>query len=557
MVDRRLYSGRVTFRLGIDLGTSTTVAVLSGAAGPARTLLFDASPLLSSAVFAGPDADLRTGQDAERAATAHPDGLEPNPKRRIDEDTVWLGRREYPVVDILAAILARVAAEARRVAGEDPQSVVLTHPAAWGRARLNVLVQAADQAGLAIAGLVPEPVAAAAYFVTALQRNLAVGRCVVVYDLGAGTFDVSVVQRTQNGFDVVASDGLTDVGGLDLDAVIVAHARGLTGTATGVWGSLDWPQTLADRQARHALWSGARAAKEQLTRHATADLYVPLVDTAVHLTRDEFEKAAHPHLERTVALTVAVLRDAGVGPERIDGVFLVGGSSRIPLAATMLHRTLRITPTVVDQPELVVAEGCLHAPATSAGDPVLADAAVATAAPAAAPADQGLTQPTATPVVAPVAIAAPVAAAADPDLTQPTATPVTAPVDTRLTNWLRRVGAFLIDFVPPYALIGTAGGVLNQAVAAMVICIVLGVGWHAYNRWYLGGRGASVGKKALGLRLVREKTGQPIGVAVAFVRDLAHFTDWIPAYIGFLFPLWSSKRQTFADKIVGTVVGKV
>ncbi|MFG2045773.1 Hsp70 family protein [Dactylosporangium sp. NPDC048998] len=371
----------MTFRLGIDLGTSTTVAVLAGPVGPPRTLLFDASPLLSSAVFAGPGADLRTGQDAERAATARPEGLELNPKRRIDENTVWLGEREYPVVDILGAVLGRVAAEARRVAGETPQTVILTHPAAWGRARLNVLVQAAEQAGLAVAALVPEPVAAAAYFVTALQRNVAVGRCVVVYDLGAGTFDVSVVRRAQTGFEVVAADGLTDVGGLDLDAVVVAHARGLTGTATDLWGTLDWPQTAADRQARHALWSGARATKEQLTRHATADLYVPLVDTAVHLTRDEFEKAARPHLERTVALTVGVLRDAGIGPERVDGVFLVGGSSRTPLAATLLHRTMRISPTVVDQPELVVAEGSLHTPAAAVTTPQALHVPAANAAP--------------------------------------------------------------------------------------------------------------------------------------------------------------------------------
>ncbi|MFC5006599.1 Hsp70 family protein [Dactylosporangium cerinum] len=266
----------MTFRLGIDLGTSTTVAVLAGPDGPPRPLLFDGSPLLPSGVFAGRDFELRTGQDAERAAAAHPEGLERNPKRRIDDATVWLGEHEHPVVDLLAAVLARVAAEARRVAGQDPRTVVLTHPAAWGRARLDVLVQAATKAGLAVTGLVPEPVAAAAYFVSALRRTVAVGRSVVVYDLGAGTFDVSVVRRTEAGFAVVAAHGLTDVGGLALDALVVAHARGLTGGATDAWHALDWPQSAADHQARHALWAGARAAKEQLTRDTTAELFVPL-----------------------------------------------------------------------------------------------------------------------------------------------------------------------------------------------------------------------------------------------------------------------------------------
>jgi molecular chaperone DnaK (HSP70) len=97
-----------------------------------------------------------------------------------------------------------------------------------------------------------------------------------------------------------------------------------------------------------------------LSRHPSGDLQVPLVDQRVRLTREEFEKAARVQLDRTSALTLTVLQDAAVPPERIAGVFLVGGSSRIPLAATLLHRTLRIAPTVIDQPELVVAEGALY-----------------------------------------------------------------------------------------------------------------------------------------------------------------------------------------------------
>jgi molecular chaperone DnaK (HSP70) len=111
-------------------------------------LLFGATPLLSSAVFAGPDAVLLTGADAEQAATADPTGFEPNPKRRVDEGTVWLGEREVSVVDLVAAVLARVLHEARRVSGQPVTDVVLTHPATWGQARLGVLTDAAARAGL-------------------------------------------------------------------------------------------------------------------------------------------------------------------------------------------------------------------------------------------------------------------------------------------------------------------------------------------------------------------------------------------------------------------------
>jgi len=141
---------------------------------------------------------------------------------------------------------------------------------------------------------------------------------------------------------------------------VVDHARTLTASATEAWQRLNWPQTSADQQARYTLWRGAKAAKEQLSRHAATDLHVPLVDTEVHLTREEFEKTARPHLDRTAKLTLTLLREAGVPREQISEVFLVGGSSRIPLAATLLHRTLRIAPTAIDQPELVVAEGSLN-----------------------------------------------------------------------------------------------------------------------------------------------------------------------------------------------------
>jgi len=346
-------------RLGIDFGTSATVAVLAGPAQRIRPLLFDASPLLPSAVFAG--ADLLTGADAERSALAHPGGLEPNPKRRIDDGTVWLGEREVSVVDLVAAVLGRVAAEARRVTGGPLDDVVLTHPASWRRVRLDVLAEAARRAGLGDVGLVAEPVAAAAYFTTVLGREMPAGRCLVVYDLGAGTFDTGIVRRTTDGFDVVAADGLGDVGGLDLDAALVRHVRSLTAAASARWGRLDWPRTPADQHPRRALWQGARAAKEQLSRHSTADLHVPLVGTDLHVTREEFEKIARPHLERTIEVAVQTLRAAAVAREEIAGVLLVGGSSRIPLVATLLHRALGIPPTAIDHPELVVAEGSLHA----------------------------------------------------------------------------------------------------------------------------------------------------------------------------------------------------
>ncbi|MFI5908573.1 Hsp70 family protein [Dactylosporangium sp. NPDC051541] len=351
------------FTLGIDLGTSNTVACVRIGDGIVTPLLFDASPLLASAVFVAADGTLLTGADAARAAGAAPAGLEPSPKQRIDDGSVWLGERAVPVVELLGAVLDRVATEARRVGGAAPAGTVLTYPAGWSTARLAVLADAARRAGLGEVGLTREPVAAAAYFASVLGLRLPVGQCLVVYDFGAGTFDVSIVRRAETGVEVVAADGLTDAGGNDLDALVVDLLRAATRAQAEAWGRLDWPTSTADRRARRTLWLDARAAREQLTRHARADVHIPIADVDAHVTREEFERAARPLLDRTIALTVGTLRASGVVRDAIGGILLVGGSSRTPLAASLLHRALGIAPTVLEQPELVVAYGSLHAPA--------------------------------------------------------------------------------------------------------------------------------------------------------------------------------------------------
>jgi molecular chaperone DnaK (HSP70) len=247
---------RVAYRLGIDLGTSTTVAVLDGPSST-RPLLFDASPLLSSAVFAGSGPDLLTGLDAERAAIAQPAGLEANPKRRIDDGTIWLGERDYPVAEVLAAILRRVGAEARRVAGVPIAEMVLTHPAAWGRTRLSLLADAAARAGLGEPGMVPEPVVAAAYFATV--RDLAAGQCVVVYDLGAGTFDVSVVRRAADGFEVVVADGWpTSAGSISTRPWCSTRAGSRPARPTPGAGSTGRRTTPTSRPAARCGWAPGR-----------------------------------------------------------------------------------------------------------------------------------------------------------------------------------------------------------------------------------------------------------------------------------------------------------
>jgi hypothetical protein len=347
-------------RLGIDFGTSNTVAVLDLPGKLGRPLLFDGSPQLPSAVFADPGGSLITGRDALHHARRWPERLAPHPKRHIDEQTVLLGDAEPTVPRLIGAVLSRVHDEAARVAGGAATDLVLTHPASWGARRRGVLAEAARAAGLRPPTLVTEPVAAA----TCYPAGAPGGSCVVVYDFGAGTFDASVVRRTAGGFDVLADTGLTDSGGLDIDAALVAHLlAGHPDWDEDLRDRLDTPRTAADRRARILFWDDIRSAKEVLSRNASTFVHVPLVDADVALDRGQFERLARPVLDRTIAATRAAIRDAAVPPDDIAGIFLVGGSSRIPLVATLLQQALGIAPTVVEQPELVVAQGALRAPA--------------------------------------------------------------------------------------------------------------------------------------------------------------------------------------------------
>ena len=397
-------------RIGIDMGTTHTVAALSGADGRSQPLLFDASFLLPSAVYAETDGRLLVGRDAERSAKVDPSRYEPNPKRRIDDGSVLLGNRDYPVSDLIAAVLRRAGDEAARVAGQMPARTVLTYPADWAGSRKAVLAEAAGRAGLPQVTLVPEPIAAALYFTSILGRQVPPGAALVVYDFGGGTFDTSVLRRRpDNGWDVLVSDGLDDVGGVDLDAAVIDHLRDTVGAQhPDQWRSLVEPADDNARRRHRMLWDEVRSAKEQLSRTSSAVVHVPLFDTDAYLTREEFERISRPYLERTVDLAANALQRAGVRHDQIAGLFPVGGSSRIPMVTTLLHHRLGVAPTLIEQPELVVALGSVLAVGPAPSRPFPAPpawgpprAGFATAPPRGLPSNAPVSGPAAMPVSGP------------------------------------------------------------------------------------------------------------------------------------------------------------
>ncbi|WP_169745796.1 Hsp70 family protein [Actinocatenispora sera] len=370
--------------LAIDFGTSNTVAVAARSGEPAEPLLFDGSPLLPSAVYAQPDGTLVTGRDAVHSARLAPERFEPNPKLRIDDGAVLLGI-EVTVVDLFAAVLRRVAAESASRARR-PDRVVLSHPASWGPRRQQTLRSAAGLAGLADATLVPEPVAAAMRLARARREQDPAP--VIVYDLGAGTFDVSVV----DGSTVAATEGLADVGGLDIDSTLVAYVQATyRDRDPAAWDRLRHPGTADDRRAWRQLTDDVRAAKEMLSRTAQTFVHIPLVGVDAPITREQVEAIAEPLLARTVTATRAAIVAAGLRLPPPGPLCLVGGGSRMPLVATMLHRRFGTAPTPAEQPELVVARGALEMPSAGPAPGIAAPVAPARAAPAAPPAAAGAT----------------------------------------------------------------------------------------------------------------------------------------------------------------------
>ncbi len=379
------------WRLGVDYGTSNTVAALRRPDERIDLLLFDGSPLLPSGAFVTADGSLLTGRDAVYSARAQPDRFEPAPKRCIDDGAVLIGERAVPVVNVIGASLRRVRQEAEAVSAGPVDDLVLTYPASWGPRRRQILIEACACAELPAPILLAEPVAAAQYYTAQAAITVRPGRRYLVYDLGAGTFDAAVVQATASGFTVLATSGLSDTGGLDIDATIMAHIGAVYAErAPGVWQPLEQPADAAQQRLSRQLWDDIRAAKEMLSRTSATFVHIPGSDIEIPLGREQLDRIAAPVLRRTVLAVHSLLRDSVDGESAAADValLLVGGASRMPLVATLLHRQLGRAPDTAEQPELVVALGAVAgpgtartpAPAPQAAQPMLPRAATATAA---------------------------------------------------------------------------------------------------------------------------------------------------------------------------------
>ncbi|WNV90854.1 type VII secretion-associated protein [Umezawaea sp. Da 62-37] len=421
----------MSLHVAVDFGTSSTCVALSVHGREPQVVVIDGQPLVPSAVFAAQDGTLFVGHEAERQAAVDPSRYEPNPKRRIDEGELLLGTSVLRVPDVVRAVLTRAVNEARRVAGGMPVDLlVLTHPADWGAIRTRVLLQAANKLANEIR-LVPEPVAAAVFH--SAGHAMAEGATLAVLDLGAGTVDATVISRQGGAFRVLATKGDPSFGGADVDQLLLEHLGSqVPPPDRDAWRQLVEGQGMVDRRRRRMLRQDVRGAKETLSRHAYTDVPMPPPFRDAHVTRSDLERLISAPLNRAVALVLGAVRNTGLNPRQLTGIFLVGGSSRIPMVARLVMEQSGVVPTSIDQPETVVARGALRAVAIEQAAP-----------PKAVPAEEG-TRKITRKIGAPETYRSAFPATPAPGFSRPPQFPVTPPVKKRSHVPLLVGGAVLL-----------------------------------------------------------------------------------------------------------------
>src|SRR4051794_1761760 len=325
----------MSYVVGIDLGTTSTVAAVCRPGGAAQVVPLEGSATaVPSAVYLGADGTLLVGEAAQRRALSDPGHVVRDLTRRVGDATpVLVGRRPVAPEELAARFLARLVDDVARREGGVAARVAVTHPAGWGPHRMGALHAALAEQGLGSAMLVPEPVAAATGY--AAGARIEPGATVGIYDLGGGRCDATVLRRERDGFVVVgAPEGVEQFGGADLDEVVLAHVRDALGPA---WEALDPtdPDVLA---AVADLRREATAAKEALSQdtEVLVPVALPGSRTQVRLGRAEFEEMIRPALTDTVEAVRRALDGAGTSPVDLAALGLGGGAGRVPLVPQLL-----------------------------------------------------------------------------------------------------------------------------------------------------------------------------------------------------------------------------
>jgi len=326
--------------LGIDLGTTNSLVGVVDSGFPILLADENGSRSTPSAVLLGEDGKVTVGAVALRQRALHPTRTVTSVKRLIGRrpgEAGWvppyvLSDLKTTPVEVSAEILKHLKAVAERALEQSVSKAVITVPAYFNDAQRNATKRAGELAGLEVVRILSEPTAAAlAYGLDKLSEH----QKIAVYDLGGGTFDISVLEMRDGVFQVLSTAGDTRLGGDDLDRLLARFFA----------EKLDWPP----EDIR--VIEGAEAVKKRLSSDETASF------SGLGITRAELEKIARPWIERTRMHCLRALSDAGIKAEQLDEVILVGGSTRMPLVRGYVREIFGREPNTSQNPDEAIALG--------------------------------------------------------------------------------------------------------------------------------------------------------------------------------------------------------
>jgi molecular chaperone DnaK len=336
--------------VGIDLGTTNSVVATIDAAGVPQVLRNSDGDNITPSVVLFDGADVTVGKQAKRMAAKAPDDVVQFVKRQMgNPDWRYVGSDDhhYRAEEISAIILRRVAADAAIVLGEPVTDAFITVPAYFDDAQRTATRQAGEIAGLHVTGVINEPTAAAVSF--GIESGFT--GTVLVYDLGGGTFDVTLLDCQEGLFNIRATEGDRNLGGFDFDNAIIRWAREQFLERTGI--GIEDDLALADLRER------AEDAKHRLSTKEQAQIHISHQGRTekLELTRKQFEEITRSLMVRTEYLMEGVVETAGLKMPQVDKVLLVGGSTRMPMVWSLVERVAGRSPDRSAHPDEAVARG--------------------------------------------------------------------------------------------------------------------------------------------------------------------------------------------------------
>ena len=341
--------------IGIDLGTTNSCFAVMEGGEPTVITNQEGARTTPSVVGFAKNGERLVGQLAKRQAVSNPENTIISIKRHMGTDyKVNVEGKSYTPQEISAMILQKIKADAEAHLGEPVKQAVITVPAYFTDSQRQATKDAGTVAGLEVLRIINEPTAAAlAYGVDKGEDGK-----ILVFDLGGGTFDVSILELGEGVFEVLATSGNNHLGGDDFDQRIMDYLISEFKKETGIDLSND---KLADQRLKEA----AEKAKIELSGVASTQINLPFITADatgpkhldVTLTRAKFDELTRDLVEATIEPTRKAMKDAGLSVSEIDKVLLVGGSTRIPAVQEAIKRELGKEPTKNINPDECVAIG--------------------------------------------------------------------------------------------------------------------------------------------------------------------------------------------------------